>query len=71
MRKYPTRNGTVNQSEEEPSSIAVLSPDEDAIAKLAYDLWIERGCPEGSPEEDWFRASGLLYTGRAVSASST
>lgn len=71
MRKYPVRNSTVNQSEEEPSPMAFLPSDEDAIAKLAYDLWIERGCPEGSPEEDWFRARGLLHTGRAVSASST
>jgi hypothetical protein len=26
------------------------------IAALAHALWNERGCPEGSPEEDWFKA---------------
>jgi hypothetical protein len=26
------------------------------LAVLAYQLWVERGCPEGSPEEDWYRA---------------
>jgi len=26
------------------------------IAALAYSLWQERGCPEGNPEEDWFKA---------------
>jgi hypothetical protein len=26
------------------------------IAALAYQLWEARGCPEGSPEEDWFEA---------------
>ncbi len=26
------------------------------ISALAYELWIERGCPIGSPEVDWFRA---------------
>jgi hypothetical protein len=26
------------------------------IAALAYKLWQARSCPEGSPEEDWFRA---------------
>jgi hypothetical protein len=26
------------------------------IAALAYLLWQERGCPEGSPDEDWLRA---------------
>ena len=30
------------------------------IATLAYELWRARGCPEGSPEEDWFRAAELL-----------
>jgi hypothetical protein len=26
------------------------------IALLAYEFWQERGCPLGSPQEDWFRA---------------
>ncbi len=26
------------------------------IAALAYQFWQERGCPEGTSEEDWFRA---------------
>ena len=30
------------------------------IAALAHRLWQERGCPEGSPEEDWFRAAQEL-----------
>jgi hypothetical protein len=30
------------------------------IAALAYALWQERGCPEGSPEEDWGRAEQEL-----------
>lgn len=29
---------------------------EQDIAALAYVLWQARGCPGGSPEEDWFRA---------------
>lgn len=28
----------------------------DEIALLAYFYWEARGCPHGSPEEDWFRA---------------
>ena len=28
----------------------------DAVARLAYKLWNERGRPLGSPEKDWFRA---------------
>jgi hypothetical protein len=27
-----------------------------AIAELAYYCWEERGCPEGAPEEDWYKA---------------
>jgi hypothetical protein len=30
------------------------------IAALAYQLWVERGCPEGSAGEDWFRAEERL-----------
>ena len=30
------------------------------IAALAYELWQARGCPDGSPEEDWFRAAEEL-----------
>ena len=30
------------------------------IAKMAHDLWLHRGSPEGSSEEDWFRAAALL-----------
>jgi hypothetical protein len=28
----------------------------DDIVELAHKNWVARGCPEGSPEEDWFRA---------------
>ena len=27
------------------------------IAELAYAQWQARGCPVGSPEEDWFQAA--------------
>jgi hypothetical protein len=35
-------------------------PSESAIAAHAYELWQARGCPDGSPEEDWFRAEREL-----------
>jgi hypothetical protein len=31
-----------------------------AIADLAYQYWQERGCPIGSPYEDWYRAEREL-----------
>jgi hypothetical protein len=30
------------------------------VALLAYQLWKRRGCPEGSPDEDWFLAENAL-----------
>lgn len=35
-------------------------PTEEQIAALAKKLWEERGCPEGSPEVDWFEAEKRL-----------
>jgi hypothetical protein len=32
----------------------------DDIAALAHQLWLARGCPDGSPDEDWFRAAEQL-----------
>ena len=30
------------------------------IAALAYSLWEARGCPEGTPDEDWLNAEKAL-----------
>jgi hypothetical protein len=35
-------------------------PEHDEIAELAYQLWVKRGCPVGSPDEDWLRAEEAL-----------
>lgn len=32
------------------------------IAALAYELWQQRGCPEGSPEEDWYEAERKIQS---------
>jgi hypothetical protein len=32
----------------------------DEIAALAHKLWEARGCPDGSPQEDWFHAAEEL-----------
>lgn len=34
--------------------------DPQQIAVLAYQYWEERGRPESSPEQDWFRAEEAL-----------
>jgi len=46
-------NGAISDQQSKP-------PLEDEIAMRAYFLWEERGRPEGSPEEDWFRAQEEL-----------
>jgi hypothetical protein len=33
-------------------------------AALAYALWQARGCPDGTPDEDWFRAEEALKNRR-------
>jgi hypothetical protein len=35
----------------------------DAISKLAHSHWEARGCPVGSPEEDWLRAEAEIRDG--------
>ena len=34
--------------------------DHEETERLAYRFWLERGCPTGSPEDDWFRAEDEL-----------
>jgi len=53
MRKSRTKLPTTTESD---STII----DREAIEKLAYQYWLERGCPEGSAGEDWFRAERVL-----------
>jgi hypothetical protein len=33
------------------------------IATLAYTYWEQRGCPPGSPDEDWHRAEQNIRGG--------
>ncbi|MCU0759615.1 MAG: DUF2934 domain-containing protein [Steroidobacteraceae bacterium] len=34
--------------------------DRASIERLAHTLWMARGCPLGSPEEDWLQAERML-----------
>jgi hypothetical protein len=34
--------------------------DQEKTTLLAYQLWLERECPFGSPEQDWYRAEDAL-----------
>jgi Protein of unknown function (DUF2934) len=46
------------QTHRNEHGIALFGHDE--IAALAHKLWEARGCPQGSPEEDWFHAAREL-----------
>jgi Protein of unknown function (DUF2934) len=43
--------------------------DQEAIARLAYSYWEERGHPTDSPDEDWLRAEAELRNRLAAAAS--
>lgn len=50
LKKRSTRTGDESRSQIPENST------EENIAKLAYALWEQRGCPYGSPEFDWLEA---------------
>ena len=59
------RSPSASQTEE-------FSPTPEEISSRAYRRWHERGCPEGSPEEDWHRAEKeLREKGHITKVSST
>ena len=37
-----------------------VQPDQEMVRTLAYELWVVRGHPEGTPEVDWFAAEKQL-----------
>ena len=60
-------NATANLPTPEPFAITLDSLE---IQRLAYQYWMERGSPEGSPEQDWYRAEADLLALTAVTAAS-
>lgn len=46
------------------AELPVVTADE--IAERAYAYWVQRGCPMGSPDQDWLRAEHDLYQMRAA-----
>jgi hypothetical protein len=49
--------------------VASIDSDRGDFAALAYQLWNDRGCPIGSPDEDWFRAENELKGSNAPTAA--
>ena len=55
------KSKSIEMPPEEEARMAISKTDsDDEVAMLAYQLWMERGCPIGSPEVDWFQAEEQL-----------
>ena len=51
-RQHTHKINMVNRSE--------AQVDPETVEAMAYQLWLQRGCPIGSDQEDWYRAEGEL-----------
>ena len=56
-----THKGTVPQDQN-------VHVDHECTRELAYQLWILRARPEGSPEVDWYRAEEELKNALTLAA---
>ena len=70
--KHTQAAGGSDHKSDEASDLGIEHPtaDREAIGRLAYLYWEERGCPNDSPDEDWFRAEAELRQQFAAAASS-
>jgi hypothetical protein len=59
MARKSTKSVLENNHSSNSSEVSISNSD---IAALAYKLWQERGCPEGSPDEDWYEAQRKLQS---------
>jgi hypothetical protein len=55
VRQDPEPNRPTRTPDASDSQVPETSMHED-IAKLAYGLWQERGCPQGSADGEWLEA---------------
>lgn len=61
------KQAVVRQLESKEVSRNESNPTHEEIAALAYSFWEARGCPEGSPEEDWLNAERALNEQQSAS----
>ena len=58
-KHYPEQNEVA-----EKDALVTKDPEIQEIEMLAYQLWIERGSPHGSSDQDWHRAEQELRAKR-------
>lgn len=56
-----------NTVSESAKTEGIASSNEDEIARIAYQLWLSKGCPAGLDQADWFRAEVLVRNGAVAS----
>ena len=61
MKTSPQESMNQRKPERQPEADSSF---EQNIANLAYALWQRRGCPQGSPEKDWFQAEEIIRAGQ-------
>jgi len=61
MAQEVTRSAEVDEESSDNKETQLFREE---IAALAYSLWQERGCPEGTSEQDWFKAEAELSAKR-------
>jgi hypothetical protein len=71
MQEEQTRTTRESGQRGDEAAAGIEQPalDQEAIGRLAYFYWEERGCPNDSADEDWFRAEAELRNRLAAAAS--
>ena len=46
----------------QPGGAQATSLSQEKIAMRAYEKWCQRGCPDGTAEQDWYEAETELRT---------
>jgi len=58
----PRAKATSSTHKTRTTAVAPVELTAQQIADRAYFNWLDRGCPVGTPEEDWFRAETELLS---------
>ncbi len=64
--KMPKQNETKQNSD--LSNIVVPRPTHEEIAKLAYQIWLSEGSPDGCAERHWYEAEAQIIRTRQAEA---
>jgi len=63
--QHPTETAQKTAEGTNPDLESLLAAlENERISALAYFYWQQRGCPTGSPDEDWFRAEREIREGK-------